>query len=143
MDKVRALLAIPPKGEDGDYDRARIGDLLEQVTSKKLDIPPADEVRRELNGGVDLRSDMTVAEWLEVFLTNNPPPGSRTSVTASAQRASCGHRSASGAGGRPAKFRARSWCGVRNRTRQNELRLTCGDAWKNTGKVFTQEDGPG
>jgi integrase len=70
LDKVRALLAIPQKGEDGEDDRARIGDLLEDVASKKLDIPPVEEVRRKLNGGIDLRSDMTVAEWLEVFLAN-------------------------------------------------------------------------
>ncbi len=70
LDKIRTILGLPAKGEDGDDDRRRIGDLLEEVASKKLDIPPAEEVKRKLNGGIDLRSDMTVAEWLEVFLAN-------------------------------------------------------------------------
>lgn len=66
LDAVRALLAIPEK--DDAERRAAVADLLEKVSAEKLAIPTAEEVRRKLQGGVDLRSDMTVGGLLDAFL---------------------------------------------------------------------------
>jgi integrase len=68
LDKVRALLAIPDK--DDAERRTAVADLLEKVSSEKLAIPTAEEVRRKLQGGVDLRSDMTVADFLDSWLNS-------------------------------------------------------------------------
>jgi integrase len=68
LDKIRALLAIPAEGDS--EGRTRIADLLEKVAKEKLPIPEAEETRRKLKGGVDLRSDMTVADWLDAWLAS-------------------------------------------------------------------------
>jgi hypothetical protein len=66
LDKIRALLAIPD-AEDSDGQQ-RIGALLAKIASDKLPIPEVEATRRKLHAGVDLRSDMTVGQWLETWL---------------------------------------------------------------------------
>lgn len=68
LDKVRSLLAIPEKTDT--EGRRRIGDLLEKVAAEKLPIPDLDETKRKLRSGVDLRSDMTVGEWLDAWMAS-------------------------------------------------------------------------
>ncbi len=76
LDKVRGLLAIPEK-EDAEQRRA-VADLLEQVAAEKLPIPSAEEIRRKLNGGIDLRSDVTLGDFLDAWVDSKK---TRTTTT--------------------------------------------------------------
>ena len=66
LDQVRALLAIP----DGDDDesRSRIAELLEHVAKEKLPLPAVEETRRKLQAGQALTSQLTVGDWLDMWL---------------------------------------------------------------------------
>jgi integrase len=66
LDRVRALLGIPD--EDDTEGRERVAELLEKVAAEKLPVPDLAETKRKLWGGIDLRSDMTVGEWLDTWL---------------------------------------------------------------------------
>lgn len=65
LDKIRALLAIPD-AEDSDGQQ-RIGALPAKIASDRLPIPEVEATRRKLHAGIDLRSDVTVGEWLETW----------------------------------------------------------------------------
>lgn len=78
LDKVRALLGLPE--EDDPEGHQRIAELLEKVAKEKLSLPDLEETKRKLQGGVDLRSDMTVGEWLDTFLAAKKKAKKRTTI---------------------------------------------------------------
>ncbi|GAA2791498.1 tyrosine-type recombinase/integrase [Saccharopolyspora taberi] len=67
LDKVRALLAIPE--QDDAENRERIAELLVTISENKAPIPDYDETKRRLGTGQSLTTRMTVAEWLDEWLT--------------------------------------------------------------------------
>lgn len=68
LDHVRALLAIAD--EDDPEDVARIAALLEQLADEKAPLPDVEETRRRLRNGLDLRSGLTVGEWLDTWFAS-------------------------------------------------------------------------
>jgi integrase len=65
--QVRALLAIP---YDDDRDGLRaISDMLEECARSKDPLPDYDKTRERLAAGQPLNPKMTVAEWLDTWLT--------------------------------------------------------------------------
>ncbi|MET9461940.1 site-specific integrase [Streptomyces canus] len=66
LDKIRAILDLVD--EEDPHRGHQITDLLMRVMSDRLSIPDAAEVKRRLAGGVALDSDMTVGEWLDMWV---------------------------------------------------------------------------
>lgn len=71
LDKVRALMAIPE--DDDAWGKTQISDLIEScLKDKDKDkdpVPDYDETRRRFKTGQSLNSKITVAEWLDTWLT--------------------------------------------------------------------------
>ncbi|MFE9237991.1 tyrosine-type recombinase/integrase [Streptomyces sp. NPDC007007] len=67
LDKVRSLLSIPE--EDDAWGKTQISDLLENCVKDKDPVPDYDETRRRFKMGQSLNSKVTVAEWLDSWLT--------------------------------------------------------------------------
>ncbi|AXG79372.1 site-specific integrase [Streptomyces paludis] len=67
LNKVRALLAIPE--EDDPAGHLAISDMLETCTKNKEPLPDYDETRRRLAAGQALNPKMTLAEWLDLWLS--------------------------------------------------------------------------
>ncbi|MCM2579522.1 site-specific integrase [Streptomyces meridianus] len=65
LDRVRAILDLA--GDDDDAQQ-RVGDLLQDVMTRRAPIPEPGEVSRRLGVGVPLDGRMTVGEWLDVWL---------------------------------------------------------------------------
>jgi integrase len=66
LGKVRALLAIPEKGDAAG--QLAVSDLLEQCSMKREPLPDYDEIRRRFQVGEPLSSRTTVGEWLEEWI---------------------------------------------------------------------------
>jgi integrase len=68
LDHVRALLALADADDPDSVER--VVRLLERVVDEKAPLPPADEIRRRLRAGIDLRGGTTVGEWLDLWLAS-------------------------------------------------------------------------
>jgi integrase len=67
LSRLQAILDLP--GDDAEEHR-RVGDLLADVMSRRAPIPGAAEVQRRLGVGIPLDGKMTVAEWLDRWMSN-------------------------------------------------------------------------
>lgn len=67
LSRLQAILDLP--GDDADEQR-RVGDLLADVMTRRAPIPGAAEVQRRLGVGIPLDGKMTVAEWLDRWMSN-------------------------------------------------------------------------
>jgi Phage integrase, N-terminal SAM-like domain len=66
IEKISALIAVTDPRDT--TARARIGDLIEQVTRAKQPLPNPENVRTQLDAGLDLDHMPTVGQWLERWL---------------------------------------------------------------------------
>ncbi|MGH3720552.1 MAG: tyrosine-type recombinase/integrase [Pseudonocardiaceae bacterium] len=66
IDKISALIAVADPRDT--TARARIGDLIEHAARTKQPLPDPENVRTQLNAGLDLNHMPTVGEWLERWL---------------------------------------------------------------------------
>ncbi|MGW4731872.1 site-specific integrase [Streptomyces shenzhenensis] len=76
LDKVRAILDLV--GDD-EYYGHQVSELLTKVMGERAPIPDAAEVKRQLAGGVVLDSDMTLGDWLDLWLAAKKTKRSTTS----------------------------------------------------------------
>lgn len=75
LSKLQGILDLP--GDDEDAQR-RVGDLLQDVMRRRLDVPEPVEVSRKLGVGVPLDGKMTIAEWLDTWVASKKTKGTTT-----------------------------------------------------------------
>lgn len=80
LDKLRAILDLAGDDEDG---QRRVGDLLAELQKTRGPIPEPTEVSRKLGVGVPLDGKMTVAEWLDTWITSKRTKATTTDSYAS------------------------------------------------------------
>ena len=68
IDKISALIAVADPRDTSA--RARIGDLIEHATRTKQPLPNPENVRTQLDAGLDLDHMPTVGQWLEYWLAS-------------------------------------------------------------------------
>ncbi|MGH3869822.1 MAG: tyrosine-type recombinase/integrase [Pseudonocardiaceae bacterium] len=66
IDKISALIAVADPRDT--TARARVGDLIEHAARTKQPLPDPENVRAQLDAGLDLHHMPTVGEWLERWL---------------------------------------------------------------------------
>lgn len=67
LDHVRALLGLAESDDPEGTDL--IAEMLAEVSRERSPMPEVEETRRRLNAGQDLIGSLTVAEWLDRWLT--------------------------------------------------------------------------
>ncbi|GAA0348417.1 tyrosine-type recombinase/integrase [Streptomyces turgidiscabies] len=73
--KLQGILDLPGDDEDA---ACRVGDLLQDVMRRRLDVPEPVEVSRKLGVGVPLDGKMTIAEWLDTWVASKKTKGTTT-----------------------------------------------------------------
>jgi integrase len=66
LSRLQAILDLP--GDDAD-EQCRVGDLLADVMKRRAPIPEPAEVSRRLGVGIPLDGKMSVAEWLDQWMS--------------------------------------------------------------------------